>query len=836
MADKQSLSQKLTAAVQLVSLSLIAPALLLWPIFRYKYILDGPASPEIRMIAGLKEVFNQFLLQLQFPLWNEFVETGAPFVLFGSTPLSFLTPLEMLLSDLTKSRNIAVLIFASLFFCSLSVIWICDRFKLARWFAVLALVLYFLFEPIQLLSHFTFVHSPVIVALPGLVFLLAAYLDQPRWSLVYAYWLLSLVFSVGGKPEMFLMFILFSSAVILTHGLVTKEKAFFVQFIRRLFLFEAVPLLLFAWQIPLIKSLMAASSHRFFPSQESLPGSLYSFLLSIGLSQSLRVGLIIAITALVFNRIPKLHTERFRGLTLAGLAGTGLLCFFTSGFVDVRAWCIFVGAILFLAWNNQQKAPWLAMGLLSGALFSIFCETMELATGQASSTILIHLGLGPLAPLANVGLMFILFLGAFSARPLSRTLFLFCIVGWILREFLTAPLFDFTNFLYANPRDIYFYAAIPLWFFVLGFNVLFDRSSPRWTARSLARTLVGGALACFISYGGLVSLRVPPGSGTTNSTWLRPNGSEGPERLHLNETMVSKFKEIVSLSGGFARSLTMESNLLSLAGHLAGRGVTEAWGYAFVNDSWLKLANLAFHRPEFTFPFPRPYAYTISLRRVYDFKNHELKTLNLWEQYGHIIYPKTAAYPDVNVFSLELMRVGVLWRTADSPLNPAEGIELAQTDGQLLTYRLIPKKALSRFGFVPGTSKDWQSEVTSELMSAYDQVVFSQDGLTNLGVEIKVQELSPNQQVFEVTSPGPGHLLIFDNWHPDWRATRNGARVDIAKVFMSYRAIEVLPGKNEFIFQFRPKHLMSFVFLSLATLVGILTFALLRTRERRFNG
>src|SRR6266550_8697399 len=54
---------------------------LYWPIFLPGYRLQGGFANEILMVNGLRTAFNRALLTGDFPLWNEWVASGKPFLI-----------------------------------------------------------------------------------------------------------------------------------------------------------------------------------------------------------------------------------------------------------------------------------------------------------------------------------------------------------------------------------------------------------------------------------------------------------------------------------------------------------------------------------------------------------------------------------------------------------------------------------------------------------------------------------------------------------------------------------------------------------------------------------
>jgi hypothetical protein len=61
---------------------------------------------------------------------------------------------------------------------------------------------------------------------------------------------------------------------------------------------------------------------------------------------------------------------------------------------------------------------------------------------------------------------------------------------------------------------------------------------------------------------------------------------------------------------------------------------------------------------------------------------------------------------------------------------------------------------------------------------------------------VKTMTYEPNHQVYSIETSQPGILCLSEIWFPSWKATLDGASVDIHRVNWSLRGIEIPAGKH----------------------------------------
>jgi hypothetical protein len=878
--------------------------------FFENHVLQGPAAAEVMMTAGLKGAFNQALLRGEFPLWNAFIETGNVFLLFGATPLSVFTPIELFSGPHLGDRAVAFSLAAFYFITALFMMMACRYLKIPLWAGLLGTILYLIIEPIALLSHFPFVHDQIIATMPFLVLTTLLYFVKPGRMLLISYWVLCLILTLGGKPEIIAMFFIYGGllvtvlslhSILMNKGGGIGQAALFA--VKNVVLFVLVPLLFYAWQLPLVRALLRVSTGRFTGSSETLSGALQNITLSFYFSTTIKIFVVIACFLIIAWLLLLLEKSLQTGQAQSPMivivlrySNPVLASFITYIFIHLTGWgdilnrpsiCLFSAVLLVVFWNmikipdfsesascEAQFSSFLSsrgiwrLPFISAALYSAMSETMLLKTGFAPDRLAVSLHPQPFSFFPETVLTFVILIGALSSikgnREVSREgellqgfqlyLLIALILGWILREFLTLPLYDFLDFVYANPRDIFFYGAIPSWFFILGAleirnqHILLESRFPKGGSKIRRAFIFVPILACMLMaaclcYSCIYAFHAPRGQYTENVTWYHANRDELEKLQILKREYIESYKAARSGGGGFVRGITTENSCIGNTGHGADRGVPEAWGYAFCSDSWLNIARGAFFLKPADFPFPRPYAYSISVRRVYDARYPSLKSLSLWELYGNYAYPKLSGAASIDSFLIELLRVGIIWRLNDGTKFKETGdLKLVREIPPMAIYRFYSRRSLRQYGVLPlvkgesALSFASGSQHRQELESCYGQMLFSEDELKRGGFRISGTDLRSNRQRFIIEADRPGILIVFDGWHPDWKAFRNGSPTELHRVFLNFRGLHLESGENRIDLVFEPQYLKIGAAISIISIILLTCFSfrsLISSRSRK---
>jgi hypothetical protein len=107
---------------------------------------------------------------------------------------------------------------------------------------------------------------------------------------------------------------------------------------------------------------------------------------------------------------------------------------------------------------------------------------------------------------------------------------------------------------------------------------------------------------------------------------------------------------------------------------------------------------------------------------------------------------------------------------------------------------------------------------TAVLMGAQTKVGHAQAG--NLPYKADIVRYEPERVVVETTGASDGWLVLTDAGYPGWRATVDGAPVEITRADVLFRAVPVPAGQHRVEFAYAPISFRIGVGLSLVTLVG----------------
>ncbi len=88
--------------------------------------------------------------------------------------------------------------------------------------------------------------------------------------------------------------------------------------------------------------------------------------------------------------------------------------------------------------------------------------------------------------------------------------------------------------------------------------------------------------------------------------------------------------------------------------------------------------------------------------------------------------------------------------------------------------------------------------------------------------KVTIMRYTPNEVTMRVESDGRGFVVFGENWHPDWRATVDGAEVPVYRANYIMRAIEVNPGIHTVKMRFQPVKYIYAFYLSILTWLGLL--------------
>jgi hypothetical protein len=107
---------------------------------------------------------------------------------------------------------------------------------------------------------------------------------------------------------------------------------------------------------------------------------------------------------------------------------------------------------------------------------------------------------------------------------------------------------------------------------------------------------------------------------------------------------------------------------------------------------------------------------------------------------------------------------------------------------------------------------------TVVLMGAQAKVGHAQVG--NLSYKADIVSYEPERVVVETTGASDGWLVLTDAWYPGWRATVDGASVEITRADVLFRAVPIPAGRHRIQFVYSPISFRIGVGISLVALVG----------------
>jgi hypothetical protein len=126
-----------------------------------------------------------------------------------------------------------------------------------------------------------------------------------------------------------------------------------------------------------------------------------------------------------------------------------------------------------------------------------------------------------------------------------------------------------------------------------------------------------------------------------------------------------------------------------------------------------------------------------------------------------------------------------------------------------------------RARIVPGTEEtlsvlaDPSFDPAEETVLAHGQPI---DASPASPPEVQVVEYAPEQVTIQATVSSPGYLVLSDSWYPGWKATVDGAPVEVERANLAFRAVYLPPGDHTVQFRYRPASYVLGLAVSVATL------------------
>ncbi len=646
-----------------VALPFALALVLLWPLLLPGYRFGGGASYEIIMVNGLRSAFNEHLLRGTFPLWNEWVGNGKIFLFWGSSLLNFLTPWELLFSpkvDVGVYKIELVVIYA---LAAALLLW-AGRFIGARgWVAALGFFPCFLMGSMPNLGNWV-AWSQVYLwgsASIGAMLLYFA-TDDRRLLPLYLGFAFLMVFGV--RPDAFPMYLMFVAtlvAVRLAERLIEKSlqlRCALRDFATNALTFVALPFGFYAWQLPLLLSLVETGGDRLRPSSATPLQALQHFIAALQVSEGTYFVLawMLGIAAIFMARRAR---ERATADSRVGALAAGGAALLLVG-----------AAVVGFAWLNgpalmpgQSRGPGQKMFLLAVTVIALKAALGSYVTGgsagerRARFLNLLHRQVTwrhtwqwpmmlsgvycvlvedmpqtaeylrialPLRLLFLLGLFYGVARGIDDDHPPVRRLakgIVLCLgAGWVLRDYVSLPLGDVLNVIWVTRAETFWYLPSLSLLFVLGIDgVATDLG--RWFAS--VKTLRPGASRRLARFGRLIvilgalvlafplvrpvimTFYVGQGESHLNAVWRHMTPGEVARTEERRAEVVRLYRSVTARLGPDAAILTQSLDLrtpdpledIGYPGGSAVEGVRDAWSHDFINEHYRRLAERAFRDP-----------------------------------------------------------------------------------------------------------------------------------------------------------------------------------------------------------------------------------------------
>lgn len=843
---------------------------LFWPIFLSDYRLDGGLSNEIVMVNGLKSAFNRALLNGQFPLWNEWVSLGKPFLIFGTYPLNFLTPFELVFGPeinqtLYKFETAAVAMIGAALF-----LWLGRKLSLHPAATVLGffscyLMHYMPYQTGLLLSANLYLWGS------ASVICVILYFANKNQRLILLFMAFALLTATGARPEIYSTFLLFIALLvsarmvenIALHS--TQWRAAIKEGVVNILIFAVLPLTLYLWQLPLVINLAKTASARLWPSTATAVKTLEYFVTAIRVSPGTSILLAWILGLMAINIIRPRQREGSTGQSWQGrrLIASALL-FLALGvmvFQGLPSPLISVTAIVALGLQTvlqrlnceSNDEMWRHLSLNVGWVWPLtvvglncaFIDDQNQSTGEKPLHLIYVLKVGFI-----LGVFYALTYVGSKTRPiLSRIVGYLAVcsgLGWVGRDIISLPFYELANVVWAEQRDMFWYVPVFSVLFAIGCSKAIADSKRlvhskstfiSAQAGSIRTTLsVGAAVACvLVTFQVLTYFYLPRGAQHAAQVWRRLTPNElqlWSDRWDQRDRL---YRESVRICGPDARIIVLQFPQIGFPGAEAGRGIRTAWGYDFVGDHYRILAEAAFSRnvSDLLYEplYPRMIHYNTNAGRVYSRFQDRFPDFNRAGQL-YARYQMVASDSAVDPFFFQLMGVcgAELYKPTDK-LKPFEP-EVWARGGYAASIRHAERQP-RQFAFIDldafGDRSPWealQSTDRKTLENLYGRIIFEGSEASRAGIEINRIDVNPNSVKVQVNSQRPGILIQFEGFNQDLVATVNGARVPIERAFVAMRAVPVSQGENQVEIRFHPAFLELGIATSLAALIAGIILAL----------
>lgn len=166
--------------------------------------------------------------------------------------------------------------------------------------------------------------------------------------------------------------------------------------------------------------------------------------------------------------------------------------------------------------------------------------------------------------------------------------------------------------------------------------------------------------------------------------------------------------------------------------------------------------------------------------------------------------------PLADMLGLRFIATGAAIETIDRSVGPADLRLVAETaDGHFVyeNVRALPRVVLATEAREADFDRILATGIWPDGLDPRREVLLGEKAASPSGRRpghARVLAYANSDVVVEADSPDGGHVVLFDVWHPWWRAEVDGAPARIERANVLFRAVAVPAGRNVVRFRFRP--------------------------------
>jgi hypothetical protein len=118
-------------------------------------------------------------------------------------------------------------------------------------------------------------------------------------------------------------------------------------------------------------------------------------------------------------------------------------------------------------------------------------------------------------------------------------------------------------------------------------------------------------------------------------------------------------------------------------------------------------------------------------------------------------------------------------------------------------------------------------------LKGYPFVYMNNNSGQRIDASIRLSELNPNKFVFNIQSSSGGKLVLFQQYHHNWKATMDNKQVPITKANLAFMSILVPAGDHVVQWEYKPVNVNTAIIVSLVSLLIILFYFVLTSIRKK---